>query len=181
MIRVATPADVEAIADVHVRSWQATYRGQMPDEYLDGLSVADRAAMWRDVIARADPRRGVWIAEIEGEIVGFTAIGPCHDEDLSSSCGEVYTIYSLPSAWGKGVGHGLFERAVRELNARHFDPQILWVVDANAGARRFYEIAGWKPDGASRTEPMPTFDIRAVRYRAPDSAQPGPKEPLRTP
>ncbi len=169
LIRSATIADVDAIADVHVRSWQATYRGQMPDDYLDTLSVTDRAAMWRGVIERADPRRGVFVAETTGEIVGFTAVGPCHDEDVSSSCGEVYTIYSLPSAWGQGIGRQLFERAVQELKARHFDPQVLWVVETNARARRFYEIAGWQPDGVTRTEAMPGFEVPAVRYRAPSA------------
>ena len=41
-MREAILADAEAIATVHVRSWQAAYRGQLPDEYLDGLTVEDR-------------------------------------------------------------------------------------------------------------------------------------------
>jgi GNAT superfamily N-acetyltransferase len=50
LIRRATPGDVIAVATVHVRSWQAAYRGLMPDEVLDGLSVERRAGMWRSVL-----------------------------------------------------------------------------------------------------------------------------------
>ena len=29
-----------------MRAWQRAYRGLMPDDYLDGLSAADRTGMW---------------------------------------------------------------------------------------------------------------------------------------
>ena len=41
--RLAVPGDEQAVAVVHVRSWQVAYRGLMPDEYLDGLRPQDRA------------------------------------------------------------------------------------------------------------------------------------------
>jgi hypothetical protein len=34
-----TQTDVGPIAHVHVTAWQACYRGLMPDEFLDRLSV----------------------------------------------------------------------------------------------------------------------------------------------
>jgi hypothetical protein len=39
MVRVcsATVADAPAMGRVHVRAWQAAYRGHMPDDYLGGL------------------------------------------------------------------------------------------------------------------------------------------------
>ena len=42
-IRAAVAADARGIAEVHVRSWQAAYRGQIPDSVLAGLSVDARA------------------------------------------------------------------------------------------------------------------------------------------
>ena len=59
-VRAATPADAAAIAGVHVRSWQAAYRGIVPDEVLDGLSLPDREQRWRSILraqrrARASP------------------------------------------------------------------------------------------------------------------------------
>ena len=43
-IRAAVGDDAPAIADVHVRAWQAAYRGIIEDEYLDGLSVDEQRA-----------------------------------------------------------------------------------------------------------------------------------------
>ena len=36
-LRPAEPDDAMEVARVHVRSWQAGYRGLLPDAYLDGL------------------------------------------------------------------------------------------------------------------------------------------------
>jgi hypothetical protein len=44
-VRPATLADVTEIAMIHVRSWQAAYRVLMPQDYLDGLDPAARAAL----------------------------------------------------------------------------------------------------------------------------------------
>jgi RimJ/RimL family protein N-acetyltransferase len=41
----------------------------------------------------------------------------------------------------------------------------LWVLDANARARRCYERAGWAPDGTEMTDDSRGFAIREVRYR----------------
>ena len=54
-----------------------------------------------------------------------------------------------------------FTRTIRPEDAR--DEAALMEIEA----RRFYEIAGWRPDGTTRTEAMPAFEVRAIRYRAP--------------
>lgn len=48
-IRPATPAGARVIAEVHVSSWQAAYVGQVPQEFLDGMSVEAREFVWRDL------------------------------------------------------------------------------------------------------------------------------------
>ncbi|HET9289988.1 MAG TPA: hypothetical protein VFQ49_02825 [Actinomycetes bacterium] len=44
MVRPATVADAPAMGRLHVRAWQAAYRGHMPGDYLDGLRASERAA-----------------------------------------------------------------------------------------------------------------------------------------
>jgi hypothetical protein len=39
------------------------------------------------------------------------------------------------------------------------------VLDANERARRFYALAGWKEDGASKSDASRGFGITEVRYR----------------
>ena len=42
---------------------------------------------------------------------------------------------------------------------------MLWVLDTNIRARRFYEVAGWKPDGGLKTETLGDLLLSEVRYR----------------
>jgi hypothetical protein len=61
-VRKAKVEDAFAIASVHVRSWQVAYRGQMPDEFLDGLDVEKRTSMWRELTQ--NPDKIIFVAEI---------------------------------------------------------------------------------------------------------------------
>lgn len=66
-VRPATPRDVTAIATIHVETWQVAYRGQVPDEYFERLSVDGRISAWRDILAAtAWPSTGVFVAEDNG-------------------------------------------------------------------------------------------------------------------
>lgn len=169
VIRRATSEDAARIAEVHIGTWQVAYRGQLPDAFLDGLSqgLDRRREWWRNEIAC--PRSAshqVWVAEVDGEVAGFVAIGPAHDRDVGPAVGEVYAIYVEPRFWGGGVGRALFAKAVAELRAQGFAAAVLWVLASNERARHFYEVAGWRTDGAAKTETRPGgVELNEVRYR----------------
>ncbi len=80
-VRPATVADAPAMGQLVVRAWQAAYRGQMPDDYLNGLRAEERAAYWDGVLRREDRRGVILVAERDGEVVGFAAAGPEFIED----------------------------------------------------------------------------------------------------
>jgi len=67
-IREAEPRDARAIAEVHVGSWRAAYRGQLTDDYLDDLKVDDRLDQHRRTLE--EPRAGwrTWVAEEGGRV-----------------------------------------------------------------------------------------------------------------
>lgn len=164
-IRDPTAADARAVAEVHVRSWQAAYRGLMPDDFLDSLSVEDREREWRAWLASPPPREGGLVAEEDGKVLGFVRFGPSRDEGGRQDAGEVYAIYVVPEAFRTGTGRELFARASRMLRERGFTEATLWVLEANERARHFYEAAGWRPDGAVSTERMDCLRMPTVRYR----------------
>jgi len=166
-IRPATLADTGGIGLVHVRSWQSAYRGKMPQDYLDRLDPAVRAQAWQTVMAGTDPSRGGVLAAAEGGgITGFASFGPSRDGDTDPQVtGEVFAIYVDPDAWGTGTGRELMAGAVAELARLGYTDAILWVLDANDRARRFYALAGWAEDGAVKTDGSRGFDITEVRYR----------------
>jgi GNAT superfamily N-acetyltransferase len=79
--------------------------------------------------------------------------------------GELYAIYLDPAHWGRGYGRALMRAAERGLAEAGFSKAYLWVLETNARARRFYEIAGWAADGGTKVEHRGTVELREVRYR----------------
>lgn len=164
-IREATPADAAAMAGIHVRGWRWAYRGLLPDAYLDGLSVKRWTGIREQRMRQARPEAAAWVASEDGAPVGFASAGPSRDLDAGPRTGEVYAIYVEPELTGRGFGRVLLEHAVACLRARGFGPLTLWVLRANERARRFYEAAGWRTDGAAKVEDRDGLVLDEVRYR----------------
>ena len=152
-IRPAAVEDALRIAVVHVSAWRAAYRGIVPSEYLDGLSVTSRETMWRECLVKGRPE--LFVSEATDGVVGFIAFGASRDVDAPSGTGEIVAIYVLPSLWSTGVGQGLCSAAHKRLVARGFDRVTLWVLADNERARRFYDAAGFRPV----LEPARTIEI----------------------
>jgi len=85
----------------------------------------------------------------------------------------VNAIYALPGAWGTGAGRRLMAAVLDALPGEGFGQVTLWVLDSNARARRFYERAGFAPDGARKTEQYAGATITEARYRRALAASPG--------
>ena len=66
---------------------------------------------------------------------------------------------------GTGAGRALMASVIAELARLGYADAILWVLDANDRARRFYALAGWEEDSANKTDGSRGFDITEVRYR----------------
>jgi ribosomal protein S18 acetylase RimI-like enzyme len=164
-IRKATVDDAFGIASVHVRSWQVAYRGHMPDDFLDGLDVEKRTNMWRELTQ--NPANIIFIAEdTQGNIVGFSALGPSRDSDGNPSTAEVSAIYVDPERWEKGIGRALLSASLEEVRKREFSQLTLWVLEANQRARSFYEMFGFIPDGVTKDDDhWKSFAVREIRYR----------------
>jgi GNAT superfamily N-acetyltransferase len=156
--RRARPADARAIADVHVRTWQAAYRHAFPREVLDSLSVEERATSWRQ---RVEEGYAVWVAEASGRIVGFAAAGPSRTEE---DAGELYAIYVLPDAWGGGAASELMAAAKHWLAQEGYATAMLWVLADNPRARRFYEREGWRAED-TRVDTVRGTDVEEALYR----------------
>ncbi|MGZ4353424.1 MAG: N-acetyltransferase family protein [Gaiellaceae bacterium] len=156
-VRRATAEDADAIAAVHVRTWQGAYRDVFPPAELDAIVVEPRALAWRSHLAG-----GRVSAFVDEELTGFASVGPSRDED---GVGELYAIYVLPERWGSGVARELMAAAEAELRGRGYAEATLWVLDDNPRARGFYEACGWTVDGAAKTDVHLGVDVAEVRYR----------------
>jgi len=167
-LRRAVEADAEAIAALHVRSWQYAYRGQLPDSFLDHLSneVDTRIDFWRTHIATSySGRHEIWAIDVDAQLNGFAALGPARDDKMDSAS-ELYAIYVDPDRWRRGLGSELLAHAARRFIGLGYSAAILWVLESNLRARRFYERAGWTLDGGTKTENLPDgTELHEVRYR----------------
>ena len=134
-IRPGRPEDAYGIAMVHSTSWRATYRGIVPQAHLDGMDPEKTVQRWQS--AMAGPAH-VLVAEESGRITGFQVYGPAREPSFGYA-GELYAAYFLPEAMGKGLGTQMMKIVVRDLAARNLNDMIVWVMEANARGRRFYE------------------------------------------
>ncbi len=167
LVRRAVPEDAEAIAALHIRSWQFAYRGQLPDQYLDKLGEqrGQRSEFWRAHISTPPTSKNeVWVVGTDRQVDAFAAIGPAREANPNVT-GELYAIYVDPDRWGQGIGRTLCTHATGRLKSLEYSTAILWVLASNARARRFYEIAGWSLDSGTKLDSMPGVELREVSYR----------------
>jgi RimJ/RimL family protein N-acetyltransferase len=169
-VRPARVEDAAEIAAVHVASWQAGYRGLIPQDYLDGLDPDVWSTRRIRRLEQIDwSREGcLVVADDDGQLAGFTHVGPARDDDTDPALiGEVYAIYLAPPAWDKGLGRELMTAGLAELANRGYSEATLWVLNTNERARRFYQAAGFEPDGAVKVDDSRGFQLAEVRYRRP--------------
>jgi GNAT superfamily N-acetyltransferase len=144
VLRSARPDERDLIAGIHRDTALQAYAGIFPPESdFPWQATLDR---WRTY-----PHHLV-VAELDDApadapvVIGFAAF----DAD------ELAALYVLPAYWGHGIGARLLEAAG--------GVSVLWVLEGNTNARRFYEQHGWQPDGARRTNPHAP-DVAELRYR----------------
>jgi ribosomal protein S18 acetylase RimI-like enzyme len=158
VIREAELDDAMGLAQVNVTSWQAAYPGLLDQTFLDSMDVDGRTLSWQRILHQ---RRGkVLVADEEGSIVGFCAVGPSIDDDW----GEVFAIYVSPGRWRDGVGRDLLKAGEQALVAAGYSRVLLWVLQGNTRARAFYERQGWALGKPIRIEAIGGADVTEVRY-----------------
>jgi ribosomal protein S18 acetylase RimI-like enzyme len=160
-LRPAIPADAPLIASIHAASWQATYRGLLPDRFLDHDVTQERAAYWQARLnAPGTEQRSVTIAERGREAIGFS----CVEYQPDSVWGVLLdNLHALPGHQGLGVGTMLIGAARDWARAQGERQLYLYVLEGNTPAIRFYERQGWKFAGAE-PDRMGGADITALRY-----------------
>lgn len=140
-IRMAGLEDAVGIATVHVASWRETYRGMIPDEFLNNLSIQRRTAQWENSLSDpAHTYHRAFVAVMDGQIVGFANYGYAI-ETASDFRGELFAIYLLKSAHGRGIGGGLIRAAAGGLHDMGAESMLVWVLKENP-TRKFYEHFG---------------------------------------
>ena len=167
-VRAATPADAGSIARVHIDSWRTTYAGIVPAEYLAGFSYERRELRWYETLTANQSAESIFVAEEGGNVVGFATGGPERDGDTTYR-GELYTVYLLEEHQNRGLGRRLVSAVAQRLLADGLSSMLVWVLEDNHGARRFYELLGGEKVGR-KTVAIGGRDLVEVSYGWQDIA-----------
>lgn len=140
-IRPASAADARAIAQVRVDCWRTTYRGLIPDAYLDAMNVEASTALWDRVLTAGKNTTSVFVAERDGEVVAFAA-GNMLEEPRHTLNAELSAAYVRRNHQRMGIGRRLVDAVARAQRAHGANGLIVWVISGNRNARAFYEQLG---------------------------------------
>lgn len=142
---MTTEGEMDEKGYVHWKSWQETYEGLMPREYLENITLGKCIKM-----AHKWPQNTL-LLKVDGKSVGFACVGKSKDTDGAD---EVIAIYLLSEYQGKKLGYALLKEAVSRLSD---SPKIvLWVLKGNDYAIRFYQKFGFFFTGKEKALPFGT-------------------------
>jgi ribosomal protein S18 acetylase RimI-like enzyme len=193
-IRAGSVADAAQVAAVQRESWFAAYGDIIAPEVIDRVTLPDDGARVRQSF-RTRPRQRMLLATdtaatgpdaagpavtgpAASEVVGYASYGPETDvlnapwphpltaDGAGGRVAELYALYVRPAWWSTGTGRALMERVLARTGAAGYQAITLWVLRDNERARRFYERAGFTPDGATNVL-AGLGNILEVRYRRP--------------
>jgi ribosomal protein S18 acetylase RimI-like enzyme len=165
VLRPALPRDADAIARVHVETWQNTYAGLVPSDYLARMSVARSSPQWHRAAAKAEKGNDLMVAEIDEQVVAFVSFGPNRVPELPFG-GEVYALYVGVDWQGQGLGRRLLTTALEALAKEKYQGALVWVLAANP-SRFFYEAMGGQRAG-ERFEAFAGTELEEIAYGWPD-------------
>lgn len=164
IVRDATPGDAYRVAEIHIASWRDTYKGIVPQEFLDSMDVDERAQRWTRSFDRTACK--LIVAEVDSEIVGWCYFGECRDSDVQANTAELWAIYLHPSSINRGIGRALWDTATESLRAQGFIRAIVWVATENERAISFYSKCGFVADGIEKTVSFNDVSLRELRMTA---------------
>lgn len=158
-MRLASPSDAPAIAELHLASHRVAYSPLIPADQVDQGGLAARTAHWAHAIAAGVT---VFLLEDDNRLVAFCSIEPTPDsDDDPARVAFVASLHARPELRGRGYGRVVLARALDWARDSGRNVVTLHVLEGNAPARRFYERQGFAADGWRGTYARtPT-----VRYR----------------
>ena len=151
----ADPAEAKALRDLHILTWETTYRDRALESWYGEQLAAHAVRDWGEIVrSQAVTGGGVLTARSDGQIVGFCQYGPTKDpDDDPEQVGHIRRLYVHPTRQRTGIGRLLLTAAVDRIRTGGAHAATLWVLETDNRARAFYERLGWKPDGCRQTHP----------------------------
>ena len=169
-VRPATKADIALLSRLGRETFEETF--------VEGFKLGYSASDLAEFIPRAygetaiaayfdNPAYGHFVAELDGEAVGYALVGPngLEHEDARAGDGELKRIYLLKKAQGTGGGRDLYEACMAFLLRDGPRPIWLGVWSGNDKAQAFYAKRGFAKVGEYRFRVGETLDHEFIMRR----------------
>ncbi|MGZ4625339.1 MAG: N-acetyltransferase family protein [Kineosporiaceae bacterium] len=152
-VRPARPADAGAIGAVQARAWRLAFAAVIADDALDQTLIAQS---WRQAVTHPpSPRHAVLVATSGGVVVGFVAIAPAADPDLTGVVDEIVVLAVDPPHQRAGHGSRLLSAGTAAMRDHGATGVVAWLPLPDAVTGNFLASAGMVTDGARRTLAAP--------------------------
>lgn len=168
VLRLASAADADAIAALHVASWRATYRGMLKNAYLDGDITEERRSVWAERLGDTSRERPIVVTAFQAEtLVGFSCLMPRFHPTFGALLDNLHI---NPAHQRNGIGKRLFAAAIENMTPEDRKaPLHLLVFARNEVACQIYDRLGGVP-AERRREPEPDGSlVEVVRYQWPNA------------
>ncbi|MBY0097962.1 GNAT family N-acetyltransferase [Mesobacillus maritimus] len=134
-IRKMVHEDINQVQNVAKITWNATYEGIIPLEVQENfLNAAYNEATMQQRLERST----LYVAEIEGRVVGFANFSPVREGGKV----ELGAIYLYPEHQGKGIGSALLQKGIQDLEG--VTEIYINVEKENEIGKTFYEAKGFE-------------------------------------
>lgn len=140
LVRRATSADADAVADTYRLSWQQAYLSIIPAPHLGNMIRRRGSGWWAHAIRSGD---NLFVVESTNRVVGYGTCG--YSRSSGTQQGEIYELYVQPDYQGVGLGEFLFEACRYSLDQRRLRGLIVWTLAQNTAASDFYWRRGGRP------------------------------------
>ncbi|KGR76986.1 GNAT family N-acetyltransferase [Ureibacillus sinduriensis] len=134
-IRPMQDEDIKQVQDIAKTTWYATYKGIIPVEVQNNFL---KTAYSDENMKRRLERSFLYVAEVEGKVVGFANYSPIRDGGKV----ELAAIYLYPQLQGLGIGTALLQQAIIDLEG--IKEIYINVEKENHIGKAFYEAKGFK-------------------------------------
>lgn len=163
--RRGTIDDIPAISDAYIRSVRGSYRGILPADYLDGLTVDKRSKVFADRRAANEDSYGMLIAEHDAAgVIGFVDFAERGGVD--TRYGYIFSFYFVPEFQRRGIGSLLFRDCLRLLRNRCYEAVSLDTFETNPSRPFYAKMGGTVVE--RREHEVNGLNLPAVVYRWDD-------------
>lgn len=140
LIRKVRYEDIEQIVDINIQDWKKVYKGIIDDSSLENLDKKEKIEKWK----KSYNKGNIIVFEKDEKVLGYCR----YDDNISNKNNEIdseiIALYVKYDNLGQGIGKKLVEYVKEDLKNKNRKKMIIWCLQENINARKFYEKIGGK-------------------------------------